>query len=189
MLLEDSALVPQPSRHTIGFSGNIDHHHSWGLECTQNSWCNNEFEVIQDRKLGDEEDLENLWHLDINNFGRRFIKGWVVRGVNRWDISFYEFKSFLYLIHMSGSCNFAKRDEIYNKVIITSPESTGGYILSRKRFNLIIIAWHYVNQAYFRRKDPNSYLQIPPFFRIDARVLKRFEGYYQVRSRYKGVEL
>ena len=189
MLLENSALVPQLSRHTICFSANIDHHYSWGLECTQNSWCNNEFEVLQDRKLGDEEDLENLWHVDINYFGRKFIKGWVVRGVNRWDISFNEFKSFLYLIQMSGSCNFAKRDEIYNKVIITSPESMGGYILSRKRFNLIIIAWHYVNQAYFRRKDPNSYLQIPTFFRIDASVIKRFEGYYQVRLKHIGVVL
>jgi hypothetical protein len=84
---------------------------------------------------------------------------------------------------------FAKRDKIYNKVIITSPESMGGYILSRKRFNLIIIAWHYVNQAYFRRKDPNSYLQIPTFFRIDASVIKRFEGYYQVRLKHIGVVL
>ena len=79
MLLENSALVPQLSRHTICFSANIDHHYSWGLECTQNSWCNNEFEVLQDRKLGDEEDLENLWHVDINYFGRNFFDIWSLK--------------------------------------------------------------------------------------------------------------
>ena len=40
------------SRHTIGFSVNMDYSYSRGLDCTQDSLSNDVFEVIQGHKIG-----------------------------------------------------------------------------------------------------------------------------------------
>ena len=93
----------------------------------------------QGREIKEPENLKKIWVRDINNLGRRYIRGWVRRGINRLDISLDELEAFLYLIQISGPCNFAKRDIIYNNFIIQVPESARGLVMDRKRFNLIII--------------------------------------------------
>ena len=189
MFLEKSALETQSDRHTISFSATIDEYYYDSIDCSRSSRFGYIIDQIQDRKIEDKGKLQILWHRDINYYGRKYIKGWVRRGLNRWDITFDEFKSFLYLIHMSGYCNFAKRDEIYDRLIILSPESSRGYIMARKRFHLILIAWHYVNQAYYRRNKEFAYQQLSPFYQVESKVIRRFEGYYHLRPKTKIVEL
>ena len=181
MILEMSDLEHIPERHIISLRANLDHHYCGGPKCVLISKSNDIFRVIDDPELVKMEALENLWLQDINYYGRKYIKGWVRRGLNRFDTSFCEFKSFLYLIKLSGYCNFAKRDLIYDSLKVLCPESKGGLIISRNRFKLLMIAWHYVNQAYFRRKDQVAYQQLSPGYQVDSKVIRRFERYYQMR--------
>ena len=189
MFFEKSTLESESDRHVICFSANIDEYYYDSLNCGSSSGSDGAVDTIQDRKIGDNAKLQNLWYRDINYYGRKNIPGWTRRGLHRLDISFDEFKTFLYLIKMSGYCNFAKRDEIYNSLTVVSPESDGNHIMNRKRFHLIIIAWHYVNQAYFRREHQLSYQQLSPFYQVEEKVIRRFEGYYQLRTKPKKIEL
>jgi len=189
MFFENSILESESDRHIICFSASIDEYYYDSLYFGQSLGSDDTVNMIQDRKIGDEAKLQSLWHRDINYYGRRYIPGWTRSGLHRLDISFDEFKTFLYLIKTSGYCNFAKRDEIYNSLTVLTPESTGDHIMSRKRFHLIIIAWHYVNQAYFRREQQLSYQQLSPFYQVEDQVIRRFEGYYQLRPKTNKVEL
>jgi hypothetical protein len=117
------------------------------------------------------ENLKNIWLQNINILGRRYIGGWVRRGVNRLDISFDELEAFLYLIQLSGYCDFAKRDIIYNNLIIQVSESDKSLLMNRKRFHLLIIMWHYLNQEYFRRSDKDAYDQLGPFYNIKPKII------------------
>lgn len=189
MFLEKSTLVSESERHVICFSGNIDEYYYDSLNCGPSSGSDDAIDMIQDRMIQDKAKIQNLWYRDINYYGRKYIPGWTRRGLHRLDISFDEFKTFLYLIQLSGNCNFAKRDDIYNSLTVVSPESTGDHYMSRKRFHLIIIAWHYVNQAYFRRKEQLSYQQLLPFYQVEEKVIRRFESYYRLRTKTKKIEL
>jgi len=184
-----SCLGSISGRHIISFSATIDEYYYDSLDCSRSLRFGDMIDQIQDREIEDNDKIQNLGHRDINYYGRKYIKGWVIRGLNRWDITFDEFKSFLYLIKMSGYCNFAKRDEIYDHLTVLSPESSRGYIMVRKRFHLIVIAWHYVNQAYYRRNNQSAYQQLSPFYQVESKVIRRFEGYYCLRSKTKTVEL
>lgn len=181
MLLEKSKLMMEPKGHSISFKANLDHYHNKSPKSTLIWRSNDTFHMKQDPELVGNEELENIWLRDINLYGRRYIKGWVRRGLNRLDTSYYEFKAFLYLIKLSGPCNFAKRDLMYDNLKILCPEQEVGLVISRKRFKLLVIAWHYVNQAYFRRKDLIAYQQLSPAYQVDSNVIRRFEGYYQMR--------
>ena len=176
-------------RHIISFSATTDEYYYDSLDCSRSSRFGDMIGQIQDREIEDNDKIQNLWHRDINYYGRKYIPGWRRRGLNRLDISFDEFRSFLYLIQMSGTCNFAKRNEIYDNLILLCPESTRSNLMSRKRFNLIVIAWHYVNQAYFKRKQQLHYQQLLPFYQVESKVIRRFEGYYHLRPKTKTVEL
>ena len=142
-------------------------------------------DVRQCQKIIEPENLKTIWLRDINQLGRRYIRGWVRRGLNILDFSPNELDSFLYLLKLSGPCNFAKRDIIYDNLIIQVPESARGLLMDRKRFNLIIIMWHYLNQEYFRRSDKDAYHQLGPSYKIKRKILRRFEGYYKLSSKVK----
>jgi len=146
-------------------------------------------EVRQCRKIIEPENLKKIWLRDINILGRRYRRGWVQRGVNRLDISFGELEAFLYLIRLSGPCDFAKRDIIYNNLIIQVPESSRSLLMNRKRFHLLIIMWHYLNQEYFRRLDKDAYDQLGPFYKIKPKIIRRFEGYYELNLKVKNLEI
>jgi len=184
-----SCLGSVSRRQVISFSATIDEYYYDSLGCSRSSRFGHMIDQIQDREIGDNDKIQKIWHQDINYYGRKHIPGWRRRGLNRLDISFDEFRSFLYLIQISGTCNFAKRNEIYNNIILLPPESTRSNLMSRKRFNLIVIAWHYVNQAYFRRKQQFHYQQLLPFYQVESKVIRRFEGYYCPRPKTKTVEL
>jgi hypothetical protein len=189
MFLEKSTLVSESERHIICFSGNIDEYYYDSLNYGPSSGFDDTNDMIQDRMIQDKAKLQNVWHRDINYYGRKYIPGWTRRGLHRLDISFDEFKTFLYFIKMSGYCNFAKRDEIYDSLTIMTPESTRDHYMSRKRFHLIIIAWHYVNQVYFRREQQLSYQQLSPFYQVEDKVIRRFESYYRLRTKTKKIDL
>ena len=145
--------------------------------------------VIKGQMINKSENLKNIWLRDINILGRRYRRGWVRRGVNRLDISFGELEAFLYLIRLSGPCDFAKRDIIYNNLIIQVPESSRSLLMDRKRFHLLIIMWHYLNQEYFRRLDKDAYDQLGPFYKIKPKIIRRFEGYYELNLKVKSLEI
>jgi hypothetical protein len=177
-------------RHIISFSATTDEYYYDSLDCSQSSRFGHMIDQIQDREIEDNDKIQNIWHhRDINYYGRKYIPGWRIRGLNRLDITFNKFRSFLYLIQMSGTCNFAKRNEIYTNLTLLHPESTRTNLMSRKRFNLIVIAWHYVNQAYFRRKQQLAYQQLSPFYQVEDKVIRRFECYYQLRQKTNKVVL
>jgi hypothetical protein len=143
-------------------------------------------DVIKGPMINKSENLKNIWLRNINILGRRYIGGWVRGGVNRLDISFHELEAFLYLIQLSGHCDFAKRDIIYNNLIKQVPESSRSLLMDRKRFHLLIIMWHYLNQEYFRRSDKDAYHQLGPSYKIKrTKILRRFEGYYKLSSKVK----
>jgi hypothetical protein len=145
--------------------------------------------VRQDQKLIEPEDLKIIWLRDINQLGRRYVGGWVRRGLNMLDFSSNELDSFLHLLKLSGPCNFAKRDIIYDNLSLMSPESIGGSIMNRKRFNLIVIVWHYLNQSYYRRIDKTAYDQLGPHYQIERKIIRRFEGYYKLNLKVKNLEI
>jgi len=180
-----SCLEGISGRHIISFSATTDEYYYDGLDCSRSSSFGCTIDQIQDLEIDDKDKIQNLWHRDINCYGRKYIPGWRRRGLNRLDISVDEFRSFLYLIQMSGTCNFAKRNEVYSNLTLLLPESTRTNFMSRKRFNLIVIAWHYVNQAYFRRKQQLAYQQLSPFYQVESKVIRRFEGYYRMRPESK----
>jgi hypothetical protein len=68
---------------------------------------------------------------------------------------------------LSGPCDFAKRDIIYNNLIIQVPESSRSLLMDRKRFHLLIIMCHYLNQEYF---DKDAYDQLGPFYKIKPKL-------------------
>jgi len=145
--------------------------------------------VIKGQMINKSENLKKIWLQNINILGRRYIGGWVRRGVNRLDISFVELEAFLYLIQLSGHCDFAKRDIIYNNLIIQVPESDKSLLMDRKRFHLLIIMWHYLNQEYFRRLDKDAYDQLSSFYKIKPKIIRRFEGYYELNLKVKSLEI
>ena len=185
MLLEKSCLMNKAKGHTTSFRANLDQHYCESPGYTLISRSNDIYHVKQDPGLVLNEDLKMVWLRDINIFGRRYIKGWVRRGLNRLDTSYCEFNSFLNLIKLSGPCNFAKRDLMYDDLKVLCLEREYGLLISRKRFKLLVIAWHYVNQSYFQRKDLIAFQQLAPAYQIDSKVLRRFEGYYQMRLKTK----
>lgn len=145
--------------------------------------------MIEAQKINKNEDLKSIWLRDINKLGRRYIVGWFKRGLNKLEIRLDELESFLYLIELCGPCNFAKRNIMYDSLKLMSPESTGGPIMDRKRFNLLIITWHYLNQLYFRRLDKSAYHQLGPHCKVGRKIIRRFEGYYKLNSKTNNLEL
>ena len=65
------------------------------------------------------------------------------------------------------------------------PETNRSLIMDRKRFNLLIIMWHYLNQTYFRKLDKLAYHQLGPYYKIERKIIRRFEGYYKLNSEDK----
>ena len=56
-----------------------------------------------------------------------------------------------------------------------SPESTGGPIINRKRFNLLVIMWYYL-----RRIDIVAYNQLDIYYKVEVKLIRRFERYYEL---------
>ena len=162
-----------------------DQYRCWCSDCNKNLDEIDINGVIKGQMINKSENLKNIWLRNINILGRRYIRGWVRRGVNRLDIRFDELEAFLYLIQLSGHCDFAKRDIIYNNLIIQVPESSRSLLMDRKRFHLLIIMWHYLNQEYFRRSDKDAYDQLGSFYKIEPKIIRRFEGYYKLSSKVK----
>ena len=81
--------------NAISFSATIDEYYYDSIDYSQSSRFGYIINQIQDREiLEDKGKLEISWHRDINYYGRKYIKGWVRRGLSRWDITFDEFKSY-----------------------------------------------------------------------------------------------
>ena len=127
------------SRFIICFRLESDQYRCWCTDCSEILIFYDIPQVRQCRKIIQPEDLKKIWLRDINQLGRRYIRGWVRRGLNMLDFSSNELDSFLYLLKLSGRCNFAKRDIIYDNIIIQVPESARCFQMDRKRFNFIII--------------------------------------------------
>jgi hypothetical protein len=177
------------SRYSIYIRAKFDNYRCCCPDCSEILSLHDICEVIYAPKINKKEDLKSIWLRDINKLGRRYIAGWFIRGVNRLEISLNELECFLYLIKLCGPCNFAKRNIMYDSLKLMSPESTGGPIMDRRRFNLIIITWHYLNQLYFRRLDKTAYHQLGPQYKVGRKIIRRFEGYYKLNSNTNNMEL
>jgi len=69
-----------------------------------------------------------------------------------------------------------------------STESIGGPIMNRKRFNLLVIVWHYSNQSYYKRIDDGAYHQRGSQYLIERKIIRKFEGYYKLNLKVKNLE-
>lgn len=124
----------------------------------------------------------STWVEQTNLFGRLYMPGWRVGGINRWDTNLTEFKAFLALIILTGVMPWANRDEMYRRGNREVAFVHG--IMSRPRFNRLMIAWHYANVDHYRVMNPQEqalFRRQHPFYQVEdlvAVLQARFRRYY-----------
>lgn len=131
----------------------------------------------------DDEVIIPRWVDATNAFGRHYIPGWRVRGVNRWDTNALEFKAFLAVVNMTGILGFANREEMFRR----GPREFAYIhsITSVRRFSTLLLAWHYVNVEEYRIMEPAlqaAYRRAHPFYQVEGLVetlQNRFRRYYR----------
>ena len=182
MSIQNITLAPQNERQGLCLRAESYDYICYCSDCCQNSSLSEQSEMLDSRKFGKSEELLILWYRKTIDLGRKYIKGWVKRSQDTLNISFNEFESFLYILKMTGSCNFMKRNKIYDDMlsIINRSGTTTIDLINRKRFNLVMIAWTYVNQSFFRGNIA-FYEELLPFFQVECSIIRKFESYYVLK--------
>jgi hypothetical protein len=130
----------------------------------------------------DDDVVISRWVEQTNQFGRTYMPGWRVAGVNRWDTEIVEFKGFLSLIILTGVIQWASRDEMFRR---DNREVRFVHMMtSRKRFEKLIVCWHYANVQQYRaltQQEQALFRRQHPFYQVEdlVRVLQeRFRRFY-----------
>jgi len=188
MSIKNITIVAHLERHEICLRAESYDYICYCSDCCQTSTLSEQSDVLDSRELDKSEELLKLWYGKTNDLGRKYIKGWVRRGRDIIDITFNEFKLFLYIIKSIGHCNFLKRNEIYDNIlsVVSFSETISSEPINRKRFNLIMIAWNYLNQSYFRESKV-FYDELYPFYQVESYIIRKFESYYGLK--YMGIKI
>ena len=56
-------------------------------------------------------------------------------------------------------------------------ETSASVLITCKSFNIIMIAWNYLNQSYFRNSK-SMYEELKPFYQAEANIIRKFESFY-----------
>jgi hypothetical protein len=182
MSTKNITIVAQLERHDICLRAESYDYICYCSDCCPTSPLSEQFDMLDSRKLEKSEELINLWYSKTIDLGRKYIKGWVKRGLDTINILLYEFKSFLYIIKLTGNCNFLKRNDIYDNIrsVMNPSETSTSVLINRRRFNIIMIAWSYLNQSYFRNSKA-LYEDLQPFYQTETHIIRKFESYYGLK--------
>ena len=189
MSIENITIAAHLERHDICLRVESYEYICYCSDCCPTSSLSEQSDMLDSRKLDKSEELINLWYSKTNDLGRKYIKGWVKRGLDTINISLYEFKSFLYIIKLTGPCNFFKRKEIFDNIRsnMNPSETPASVLITWKRFNIIMIAWNYLNQSYFRNSKA-MFEELQPFYQVEAHIIRKFESYYGLKLKRIKVE-
>jgi len=102
-----------------------------------------------------------------NKYGRRYVKGWT-QGITFKDTTINEMKAFFAIIIHSGIVKYPSRDDMFD----TSKKGDAFVksLMSKKRFEQLMNAWHYTDVEGYHQMDRDEQLQFRkdhPFYHAE----------------------